>query len=142
MDLYRLTVFVHIVFAILLVGLALFWLIMRTALGHRSDAGDSTRLLDVAHGARWPHVVIPYAWRLPLPWVAWAVFLVLCGTGIAGLVIRGTTPQGPLWMTKLALVAAIALILLVTTRRLRPALIGAYFALTLATIAVSGWIIR
>jgi hypothetical protein len=140
MDLYRLNVFVHIVFAVLLAGLALFWLVMHVALGRRSDAADATRLLGVAHRARWPHVVIPYAWRLPLPWVTWLVFLVLGGTGLLALATRGW-PQGPLWATKLALVVVIAFIQLAATRR-PPPLIRIYFALVLATIAVSGWAIR
>jgi hypothetical protein len=141
MDLYRLSAFVHIVFAILLAGLALFWLVMHVALDRRSDATDAPRLLGVAHRARWPHVVIPYASRLPLPWVAWLVFLVLGGTGLMALASRGW-PLGPLWLTKLALIAAIAFIQLATTHRPRAALIRIYFVLVLATIAVSGWAIR
>jgi hypothetical protein len=141
MDLYRLNVLIHIVFAILLMGLALFWFIMHTALGRRFAAAESTRLLGIAHGARWPHVVIPYAMRLPLPWVTWAVFLVLCVTGILSLAIRGT-PAGALWVTKLALVVAIGIIQILMTRRLRPALIRIYFALVLATIPVAGLVLR
>ncbi len=110
MDLYRLNVFAHIVFAILLVGLALFWLVMHVALGRLADAQDATRLLDVGTWCALAARVVPYAWRLPLPWLTWVVFLVLCGTGILGLAIRGSPPQGPLWLTKLALVGVIALI--------------------------------
>jgi len=141
MDLYRLIVFGHILFGILLVGLALFWVIMHIALGRQTNTGDAARLLDVAHRARWPHVVIPYALRLPLPWVTWIVFLMLCGSGLISAAIRGY-PQGRLWFTKLALVAAIAALQVLMTRRPRPKLIHAFFVLVLLTIPVSGWVIR
>ena len=141
MDLYRLSVFAHIFFSILLVGLALFWVIMQTALGRRFAAPEAARLLQVAQSARWPHVAIPYAWRLPLPWVTWAVIIGLWGSGLLSAAINGRSGW-PEWWAKWALVAAIMVLQLLMTRRPRPALFRAYFALVLATIAVSGWVTR
>lgn len=141
MDLYRFSVLAHIFLSILLIGMALFWIIMHMALGRRFDVAEMTRLLNIAQGARWPHVVIPQAWRLPLPWLAWVVFLALCGSGVLMLVI-GRVPQGPLWWTKLALVIAIACLQAQMTHRARPELYRAYFVLALATIPVAGWAIR
>ena len=141
MDLYRFSVFTHIFFSILLVGMALFWIIMHTALGRRFDAAETIRLLNVTQGARWPHVAIPHAWRLPLPWLNWAVFIALCGSGVLNLVVGGM-PQGPWWWTKLALVFAIAFLLLLMTRRARPTFYRAYFVIALVTVVVAGWVIR
>ena len=141
MDLYRFSVFAHIFFSILLVGMALFWIIMHTALRRRFDAAETIRLLNVAQGARWPHVAIPHAWRLPLPWLGWAIILALFGSGILNLVVGGV-PQGPWWWAKLALVVAIAALQFLMTRRARPGLYRAWFVLVLATIPVAGWVIR
>ena len=141
MDLYRFSVFAHIFFSILLVGMALFWIIMHTALGRRFDAAESTRLLNVAQSARWPHVAVPYALRLPLPWLTWAVILALCASGLLNLAL-GRVPQGPLWWTKLALVVAILTLQGLMTRRARPALYRAWFVLVLAAVLVAGWVIR
>ena len=82
MDLYRLAVFGHLVLAILFVGLSLYWLIMLVALGRQHEPGRVAALLDVARRARWPHVAVPMALRLPLPWMTWLVLLVLAVTGI------------------------------------------------------------
>ena len=88
MDTYRFSVLAHLFFSILLIGLALFWFIMRIALKRRFAAGDATRLLTVAQAARWPHVAVPYKWRLPLPWLTWAV---IAGTWISGILIMNAT---------------------------------------------------
>lgn len=141
MDGYRLSVFLHIVFSILLVGLALFWIIMQMALGRRGDAATAQRLLDIAQAARWPHVAVPQAWRLPLPWLTWGVILALCGTGVLAAAL-GRVPEGPLWWAKLALVAAIIVVQATMTGRARPALYRPWFALVLAAIPVSGWVLR
>jgi hypothetical protein len=142
MDAYRAFVYVHLICGVVLTGLALYWFIMRTALRQRFSAGETQDLLQIANRARWPHVAIPYALRLPLPWVAWAILGLLVASGLSILHLRGAAPVGALWWLKMALVAAVVGIQLLTTPRPRPKLIGLNLALVLAAVLVSGWMIR
>ena len=141
MDLMRASAFLHIVFSILLTGLALYWVIMTSALAKGRDAAEAARLLAVAHRARWPHVVVPQALRIPLPWMTWLVIAALAATGIGSIALRGA-PDNGLWWIKLALVAAVIVIQIPLTLRPYPALGRIHFALVLATILVSGWTLR
>ena len=141
MDTYRLSVLAHLFFSILLVGLALFWVIMRIALSRRFAPGEAMRLLGVAQASRWPHVVVPYKWRLPLPWITWAV---VAGAWISGIVSAMSTgrPIWTEWWFKWALVVVITVLQLLMTLRIRPGLIRAQLAALLVTIAVSAWLAR
>ena len=141
MDLYRLSVFAHIFFSVLFTGLALYWIIMFTSLSRRFDAAETARLLGIAHRSRWPHVVVPLAWRLPLPWVTTATMVVLWLTGIVNSKLRGM-PEGPLWWTKLGLFLALIALQVALTRRVSQAAVRINFALTVTMILVSGWVIR
>jgi hypothetical protein len=141
MDLIRASAFLHIVFSILLTGLALYWVIMSSALAKGRDAAEAARLLAVAHHARWPHVVVPQALRIPLPWMTWLVIAALAATGIGSIALRGAPGNG-LWWIKLALVAAVIVIQVPLTLRPYPALCRIHFALVLATVLVSGWTLR
>jgi hypothetical protein len=142
MDAYRVFVYAHVVCSILLTGLALFWFIMLVALRQRFDKAETANLLQTVNHARWPHVAIPYAWRLPLPWVTWAIVGVLAASGIAILQFRAGAPPGQLWWVKMGLLAAVVIIQLLVTRRPNPKLIGLNFILVLAMMLVSGWMIR
>lgn len=141
MDPIRASAFLHIVFSILLTGLALYWLIMSSALAKGREATEAARLLDAAHRARWPHVVVPQSLRIPLPWMAWLVIAALAATGIGSISLRGA-PANSLWWIKLALVAAVIAIQIPLTLRPQPFLSRIHFALVLATILVSGWTLR
>ena len=141
MDLYRLSVFAHIFFSVLFTGLALYWIIMFTSLSRRFDAAETARLLGIAHRSRWPHVVVPLAWRVPLPWVTTATMVVLWLTGIVNSKLRGM-PEGPLWWTKLGLFLVLIALQVALTRRVSPATVRINFALTVTMILVSGWVIR
>lgn len=141
MDVYRLSVFAHIFFSVVFTGLALYWIIMFTSLSRRFDAAETARLLGIAHRSRWPHVVVPLAWRLPLPWVTTATMVVLWLTGIVNSKLRGM-PEGPLWWTKLGLFLVLIALQVALTRRVSPAAVRINFALTVTMILVSGWVIR
>ena len=141
MDVYRLSVFAHIFFSVLFTGLALYWIIMFTSLSRRFDAAETARLLGIAHRSRWPHVVVPLAWRVPLPWVTTATMVVLWLTGIVNSKLRGM-PEGPLWWTKLGLFLVLIALQVALTRRVSPAAVRINFALTVTMILVSGWVIR
>jgi hypothetical protein len=141
LDAYRALVYVHLFCSILLAGQALFWFIMLVALRQRFAEPQALAMLQTVNHARWPHVVVPYAWRLPLPWVTWVTVGALAATGVA-IVIQHGAPEGALWGLKMALTAGVAVIQIVVTRQPRPALIRMNFGLVLAIIVVSGWIIR
>jgi hypothetical protein len=141
-DGYRVLVYAHVFCSILLAGQALFWFIMLAALRQRFDQRQAVDMLQTVNHARWPHVVVPYALRLPLPWVTWATVGALVATGAALVHYRGGAPAGTLWWLKMALTAAVAVIQIAVTRQPRPALIRLNFGLVLATIVVSGWMIR
>ncbi len=141
MDLYRLLSFAHLLFAVVLVGLALFWFIMLVALRQRFDTAETKRLLQVVNGARWPHVVVPYSLRLALPWVTWAVLAVLVASGVAILSFRGIS-MGAWWWAKMTLLALILLFQLVVTRRPSEPLIRLNLLLVLGAIVASGLVLR
>jgi hypothetical protein len=141
MDVYRLSVFAHIFSSVVFTGLALYWTIMLTSLSMRFDAAETARLLGIAHRSRWPHVVVPLAWRLPLPWVTTLTMVVLWLTGIINSKLRGM-PEGPLWWTKMGLFLALIALQVALTRRPYPTVVRVNFALTVAMLLVSGWVIR
>jgi hypothetical protein len=141
MDLYRLSVFAHIFFSVLFTGLALYWIIMFTSLSRRFDAAETARLLGIAHRSRWPHVFVPLAWRLPLPWVTTLTMVALWLTGIVNSKLRGM-PEGPLWWTKMGLFLALIALQFALTRRVSRAAVRVNFAVTVAMLLVSGWVIR
>jgi hypothetical protein len=141
-DGYRALVYAHLLCSILLAGQALFWFIMLAALRQRFDRQQAATMLQTVNGARWPHVVVPYALRLPLPWVTWATVAALVVTGLAIVHLRGGPMEGAMWWLKLVLTAAVAIIQIVVTRRPQPALIRINFGLVLAAMVVSGWTVR
>jgi len=141
MDVYRLSVFAHIFFSVLFTGLALYWMIMLTSLSRRFDAGEAGRLLGVAHRARWPHVVVPHKFRLPVSWVTTLVMVALWLSGIVNSKLRGM-PEGVFWWTKMGLFLALIALQVAMTKRPYPTVVRVNFALTIAMLVVSGWVIR
>jgi hypothetical protein len=141
MDAYRLSVLVHILFAILLVGLALFWVIMDVALRRRFALADALGMLDLAQASRWPHVAVPYRLRLPLPWLTWAAVAVTWASGIAASSL-GSHALSRDWWLKWLLVAILTVMQLLMTRRIAPSLYRPQLLLLLATIGVSAWLTR
>jgi hypothetical protein len=141
MDAYRLSVFTHILFTILLVGLALFWVIMDVALKRRFAPAEAVALLGTAQASRWPHVVVPWSLRLPLPWLTWAVVAVTWASGFAAGAL-GTHAPSRGWWLKWLLVAVLTVSQLLMTRRIVPALFRPQLLLLLAVIGVSAWLTR
>jgi hypothetical protein len=137
----RLLTFIHILAGIALTGLALYWSIMVVAVRQRFSDAEARELLASAGSARWPHVVVPFRFRLPLPWVFWIVLVVLAATGFAVADVRFSS-GAPLYNVKLVLVGAVALLQIALTRRLIPPLAFASFALVLIIVALSGLMVR
>ncbi len=141
MDAYRVAVFLHIVLAVVLMGMGLFWLVMLVALRQRFSPEETERWLLEARGARWPHVLVPRPARLPLQWVSWLLLVALVLTG-GFMTARHGMPSGPLWGLKLLLVGAIVGVQILSRRRPRAGAIRAGFWLTLAVIVVSAIALR
>jgi hypothetical protein len=141
MDLYRISVYAHLFLAIILVGLGLFWFIMLVALRQKFDAAETERLLRVANAARWPHVAVPYKLRLPLPFMTWAVLVLLAVTGIEIIHLNGM-PATTGWWIKVALLGVLAILQAVLTIRPAPLLIRLNIVCVLALIVVSALMIR
>jgi hypothetical protein len=133
------TAYLHLVLTVFLVGYVLYWTIMVVALRRTCDPDETLRLLGIANRSRWPHVVVPWALRLPLPFMGWAFLLTLLATG---MVLVSGHGWSPILLLKLALVAAFAVIQVVLTGRPVPALIFANFGLALVIVVLSGLLIR
>lgn len=141
MDLYRASVFVHLLGAVGLVGMALFWFIMSAALRQRFDRRETDRLLLIVNAARWPHVGVPYRRRAPLPLVTWAILGLLLITGVVVGVAHGF-PENALWWSKIGLLALIAAVQTALIRRPSPGLIRLNFASVLLVVAFSALMVR
>jgi hypothetical protein len=141
MDAYRITVFAHVFFSILLVGLALFWVIMHVALKRRFPLAEAIGMLGAAQASRWPHVVVPYRLRLPLPWLTWSVVALTWASGIAASKL-GAHAMSRDWWLKWLLVAILTVSQFLMTGRVAPALYRPQLLLLLVTIAVSAWLTR
>jgi hypothetical protein len=125
--------FIGLVAAVLLTGYALFWAITSYGLGRDRRPEEVRALLRVVRAARWPHVVVPWRFRLPFPVLGWAFLVVLALV----LLVNGAT--GYAWFWLLAVTVCHAML----TIRPGPALAYGHLLFVLmlmATIAVGyGW---
>ena len=125
-----LLLWLHLVGGIVVTGLALFWAILGHSLGRAHEPVETGRLLQVAAGARWPHVVVPWKLRLPLPLLAAAVLVV---AALIGFLLP--TSYGAAMLAKLA--ASLGLLLCFVALGRRPTPVLGYAALALAVIATA-----
>jgi hypothetical protein len=131
----------HLFFSVLLAGQALFWLTMVAALRQRFARDETLRLLHVVKAARWPHVIVPFRLRLPLPWVTWLTVAGLLLSAAGMLQFRGV-PEGGLWWLKWALVLTVVGLQASIAANPRPGVIRLNFFVVLATIVISAVAIR
>ena len=131
--------YLHLVFTMFLVGYVLYWAIMAVSLRRDFAPPETERLLGIVNRSRWPHVLVPWRLRLPLPFMGWGFLAVLAITGLA---LMASYRLGPLLALKVALVLLFALVQVVLTRRPARALIMVNFALALAIVVVSGLLVR
>jgi hypothetical protein len=81
----------HLLAGILLMGNALFWVVMATGVARSpSRPEDAAGLLGLINSGRWPHVIVPRPLRLPFPVLAWIFLVVLGLSGIFLLQGRDT----------------------------------------------------
>jgi hypothetical protein len=131
--------YLHLVFTMFLIGYALYWTIMVVSLRRDLPPPETERLLEIANRSRWPHVVVPWRLRLPLPVVGWGLLGILVITGLALMAGHGF---GSILTLKVALVAVFALIQIQLTRRPARQLIFVNFALALVIVVLSGLLVR
>ena len=131
--------YLHLVFTVFLVGYALYWTIMVLSLRRAFAPPETARLLEIANRSRWPHVLVPWRLRLPLPFTGWAFLGILLITGAALMASHGLDAM---LVLKLALVGIFALIQAALTRRPARALLFANFALVLVIVVLSGLLVR
>jgi hypothetical protein len=134
-----LAAYLHLVFTVFLVGYTLYWTIMVISLRRDLPVPETARLLEVANRGRWPHVVVPWRLRLPLPFMAWGFLIVLAFTGLGLMARHGF---GAILVLKAALVAMFVVIQVGLTRRPAPALIFVNFVLALLIVVLSGLLVR
>lgn len=127
--------YLHLVFTMFLVGYVLYWAIMAFSLRRDFAPAETERLLGIANRSRWPHVLVPWRLRLPLPLMGWGFLAILA---ITGLVLMAGFGLGAFLALKIALVLLFALVQAVLTRRPGRALIMVNFALALGIVVLSG----
>ena len=139
----------HLVAAVLLMGNALFWVVMTIgAARSSSQPEDAARLLGLINSGRWPHVIVPRPLRLPFPALAWIFLVVLAVSGIflvqsretVGAVLREPILQdrfAELMRVKLALVGLLLVGQVQLTVEPRRWLAFVNGALALAIVSVS-----
>jgi hypothetical protein len=128
------TAYVHLVAGVLLTGQALFWAMLALSLVRASEPAQVEQLLGVARGARWPHVGVPLALRLPLPLVGWT-FLV--ATALTGVLLLPATSFSGMLLGKLLLFVLLLGTQLLVSLRPTPARAYANLAVVLLIVAAS-----
>lgn len=130
-------VWLHLVLGVAVTGLGLFWAIMGRALSRGVAPAEAQRLLAVAAAARWPHVLVPWSARLPLPLLGIVVLILAAVTGVL-LGTPGTLVSG----AKVLLVVALLVCCRFIGKQPTPALGYASLGLALAIMALSTLMVR
>ncbi|GBD44892.1 hypothetical protein HRbin40_02384 [bacterium HR40] len=139
MSLHLLLVWLHLVTAVVLTGFALYWAILRLALPRLGLSKRMPELLAAAHGARWPHVGLPFQLRLPVPWLGLLATLFLAATGL----LLGEAPADVLlWRAKLLLVGLLLFVQLAFLVRVTDWTLLGQLPLALLVVLLSALAIR
>jgi hypothetical protein len=151
---YQINAYVHVMSTVLIVGYALFWIIMARALRQRVTASESTRLLGLINQGRWPPGGLPSTMRLPFPGLAWAFLFVLIATGIFlhfyhGVTLEQVVSSDPparrfaqLLLIKHGLIAVLLIVNLRLAFHATRWLIHANFLLALMVVGISTLLVR
>lgn len=131
--------YLHLVFTVFLVGYTLYWAVMVVSLRRDLAPAETERLLEIANRSRWPHVLVPWRLRLPLPFMGWSFLAIVLITGLALMAGYGFDAM---LAFKVLLVVIFALIQVGLTRRPARWLIFANFALALLVVVLSGLLVR
>lgn len=118
---YQLAALAHLVLAVLVTGYALFWAIMALALRRVASPAETETHLAVVAAARWPHVMVPWRYRLPLPIVGWLLIAAAVASGLLVGALGGARELGLAFWLKLAAILALLAVQAMLGRRPRPA---------------------
>lgn len=122
-----------------MVGFALYWVIMIVSL-HRVRPGiEVSNLLTIVANSRWPHVVVPYKFRIPLPILGLVLLLFMLVTG--GLLMLSFGATALLW-GKIACFLCVLALAHVMMRRPAQWAMALQFGLVLLIIVLSALLIR
>lgn len=141
MDIYRFFVLSHVLLAILIVGLALYWLIMDHALRARYSLTEATRLMSAARSLRWPPGGLPRSLRPTLPVLALLLVGAMLITGLSSVVLGGL-PTGTAWFIKLGLILALVVHQWLLVLKHSTALVRTQFGIALLIVVLSAWLPR
>ncbi|MFZ9967640.1 MAG: hypothetical protein ACO3IN_11675 [Steroidobacteraceae bacterium] len=141
MFIYQILAWAHIVLAILIAGMALYWVIMDHALRARHGPLEAERLMAAARGLRWPPIAIPDALRPTLPLLGLLLGIAQVTIGLL-LVSLGGVPSGFSWWLKVGLVAGLLVHQVLLLSRSKTSLYRAQFAIALLVVALSAWLPR
>ena len=144
--------YVHLVLAVVLIGYALFWLVMAFAMRREGVDMDSGEMLSLVGRSRWPPFVVPYALRIPMLALGWILVLLMVASGVLLVRARGgdwaQLASGGFWGDRFGIIVAtkavLVLLFAVAHARLsvrptaRAALLGAILAW--ATICASAFL--
>ncbi len=139
---YPLAAFVHLLSAVLVTGYALFWAIMTLSLARSPRAGESASLLALVAAARWPHVAVPHAWRLPFTVLGWLLLAGAIGSGLLAGAVGGPRELGLVFWLKLASVIVLLGLHHRLVRRPRGPVAWAGLILVLAILVLSVPLVR
>jgi hypothetical protein len=139
---YQLAAFAHLVLAVFVTGYALFWAIMALALRRVSSPAETETHLATVAAARWPHVLVPWPLRLPLPLVGWILFAAAIASGLLVGALGGPRELGLAFWLKLAALLAVLAVHASLARRPRPLTAWAGLPLVLLVLLLSVPLVR
>jgi hypothetical protein len=131
--------YLHVVFTMFLIGSVLYWTVMLISLRRDFTPGETERLLEIASRGAWPHVLVPWRFRLPLRFMGLGFLAILV---ISGLPLMARYGLGAIVAVKMALVMIFAVAQVGLMRRPARALIIVNFVLALGIVILSGLMIR
>lgn len=149
MGWYQIDALLHLVASLLVTGYTLFWAIMALALRRSASPREAQRLLGVVAQSRWPHVIVPWRLRLPLPLVGWLLIALAALTGaLAGLLGHSVAVGGlggamtPLLSLKILLFVGLVGGHALAMRRPQATLLYTNLLLAVAIVAISANLMR
>ena len=149
MALYLLSIYVHIMCAVLWTGYLLFWAVIAGPVAQEFGPSESTRLFRRLSNTPWPPPQIPVPVRLRFSGVGWTLLAVFAATGALAAHHKGATlqrilsgeffhePFGALLTVKVLLVAGLCFLQLRLTRRPTPRLFYWNLAAGVTVVALS-----
>lgn len=139
MNWYVIVLYFHLVGAVIFIGYVLYWVIMAISLHRVKSPSDVSSLMRTLAESRWPHVFVPFEWRITLPMLGLVICGFLLASGLALMASYGVSLLLGIKVVVFILVLAFQYLLLKDRRELYMA---TSFGLTLFILAISALLIR